>query len=151
MSPGQPVPPSDAAQIRDVLARHAQLFDNRVGDGFSAAYTADATIGGETGPVAPIAQIGSGADPGRVFFPHHTTDVVLHRVDDATVRAWSKYVVIRGDGTAGSGDYQDTVVRTPEGWRIAVRRVSRGSRPETDPDGPSQRSFTARSWLRPSP
>jgi hypothetical protein len=145
------VSPADAAEIRDVLARHAQLFDNRVEGGFVAGYTADATIGGGAGPLAPIAEIGSGAAPGRVFFPHHTTDVVLHRVDDLTVRVWSKYFVIRGDGTAGSGDYQDTVVRTPEGWRIAVRRVSRGSRPETDPDGPSQRSFTARSWRRPTP
>jgi 3-phenylpropionate/cinnamic acid dioxygenase small subunit len=142
---------SVAAEIRDVLARHAELFDNRVEGGFSSAYTAEATIGGETGPLAPIAEIGSGAAPGRVFFPHHTTDVALHRVDDVTVRAWSKYLVIRGDGTAGSGDYQDTLVHTPDGWRIAERRVSRGSRPETDPDGPSQRSFTAGSWRRPTP
>jgi hypothetical protein len=145
------VTPADATEIRDVLARHAELFDNRVQDGFGAAYTSDATIGGEAGPLAPICEIGSGAAPGRVFFPHHTTDVVLHQVDDGTVRAWSRYFVIRGDGTAGSGDYQDTLVRTREGWRIAVRRVSRGSRPDTDPDGPSQRSFTARSWRQPSP
>jgi hypothetical protein len=55
---------------------------------------------------------------------------------------------VRGDGTVGSGDYQDTLVRTAVGWRIAARDVSRGNRLDSDPTGgPSKRSFTFGSWL----
>jgi len=137
---------ADVEAIRDVVARHAHVVDNRAWEETGQAYTADAGLGGESGGLAPVAGLRPSMETGRVFFPHHTTDTVLHRVDDDTVRAWSKYFVVRGDGTAGSGDYQDTVVRTPDGWRIAERRVSRGSRPDTDPDGPSTRQLTFASW-----
>ncbi|MET0931313.1 MAG: nuclear transport factor 2 family protein, partial [Aeromicrobium sp.] len=120
--------------------------DNHAWDALLHAYTSDAGLGGERADLAPVAGLRTSLPAGRVYFPHHTTDTVLHVVDDDTVRAWSKYVVVRGDGTAGSGDYQDTVVRTPDGWRIAARRVSRGSRPDTDPDGPSTRRLTFASW-----
>ncbi len=66
---------------------------------------------------------------------HNTTDVVLDARTDGTIRAWSKFYIVRGDGTVGSGDYQDTLVRTADGWRIAERDVSRGNRLESDPTG----------------
>ncbi|WP_256385334.1 hypothetical protein [Parafrankia colletiae] len=39
------------------------------------------------------------------------------------------------------------MVRTPRGWRIAERSVSRGNRPDDDPDGPSTRTFSAATWV----
>jgi 3-phenylpropionate/cinnamic acid dioxygenase small subunit len=142
---------ADAQEIRDVLARHALMFDNRAWDTASHGYTADAGLGGAEGDLAPVSGLSAAERSPQVYFPHHTTDTVLHAIDSDTVRAWSKYFVIRGDGTAGSGDYQDTVVRTPEGWRIAERRVSRGSRPDTDPDGPSTRELTVATWRAAQP
>lgn len=65
---------------------------------------------------------------------------------DGTARAWSKYVIVRTDGTAGSGDYLDTLVRTPDGWRISRRDVHRGRRRDDDPGGPSERSWTFATW-----
>jgi hypothetical protein len=143
------VTPVDAAtytEVRDLVARHAHLFDNRAPDLMSTAYTEGALMGSDLGPVVSIDDLVSGT-PTRVMFPHHTTDTVVHRVDPDSLRVWSKYFVIRGDGTAGSGDYQDTVVRTPDGWRIAERRVSRGRRPDDDPDGPSVRLLSLDSWI----
>lgn len=139
---------ADAEEIRDLVARHAHVFDNHAWDAAPHAYTGTAGLGGEHGDLGPVTDLRASTSQGRVYFPHHTTDTVLHVVDDDTVRAWSKYFVVRGDGTAGSGDYQDTVVRTLDGWRIAQRRVSRGSRPDTDPDGPSTRLFGFASWRR---
>lgn len=121
------------AEVTDLVARHPQSFDNRAGELMATAYT-------------PAVSFGE-PPPGRVFFPHHTTNTVVHVVDEDTLRVWSKYLVVRGDGTAGSGDYQDTVVRTPDGWRISDRQVSRGNRPDSDVDGPSTRTFTEESWL----
>ncbi len=129
-------------EIVSLLAKHPHVFDNIALGAISAAYTEDAGMG--EGRIADVAQ---GLPFGRVMFPHHTTDIVVHRVGDDTLRVWSKYFVIRGDGTAGSGDYQDTIVRTPDGWRIAERLVTRGNRPEDDPDGPSTRTLTPASWL----
>jgi 3-phenylpropionate/cinnamic acid dioxygenase small subunit len=128
------------AEVVDVLHRHPQAFDNHAWALVPTAYTADATLGGR--PFDPEALV----EPGRVFFPHHTTSVAIHQVDADTLRVWSKYLVVRGDGTVGSGDYQDTLVRTADGWRIAERAVSRGNRPDSDPDGPSTRTLTAATW-----
>jgi hypothetical protein len=82
--------------------------------------------------------------------PHaeHSTDVILDARPDGTVRAWSKFYIVRSDGTVGSGDYQDTLVKTGDGWRIAERDVSRGNRLDTDPTGgASTRTFSVASWL----
>ena len=79
---------------------------------------------------------------------HNTTDVVLDAQPDGSVRAWSKFFIVRTDGTIGSGDYQDTLVQTAAGWRIARRDVSRGNRLDTDPTGgPSRRTFSFATWL----
>jgi hypothetical protein len=58
-------------------------------------------------------------------------------------------MIVRTDGTAGSGDYQDTLVHTTGGWRIARRRASRGNRRDDDPGGPSTRTFDFGSWVGP--
>jgi hypothetical protein len=141
-----PVDAATYAEVRDLVARHAHLFDNRSSSLMGTTYTAGAVMGSDHGPLVSTDQLVS-AVPTRVMFPHHTTDTVVHQVGPDTLRVWSKYLVIRGDGTAGSGDYQDTVVRTPDGWRIAERRVSRGTRPDDDPDGPSVRVLGRDTWI----
>jgi hypothetical protein len=137
-----PVDASTYAEVCSLLARHPFIFDNVVLEAVPAAYTADAVLGSSR-----LQDAVAGLPYGRVMFPHHTTDVAVHRVDDQTLRVWAKYFIVRGDGTAGSGDYQDTLVRSADGWRIARRDVSRGARPEDDPDGPSERTLDATSWL----
>ncbi|MCM3924251.1 nuclear transport factor 2 family protein [Frankia sp. AiPs1] len=137
-----PVDAATYAEVASLLAKHPHLFDNIALGAAPTAYTDDAVMGG-----VPLAEAVRGLPYGRVMFPHHTTDIAVHRVDDDTLRVWAKYFVIRGDGTAGSGDYQDTLVRTPQGWRIAERSVTRGNRPDNDPDGPSTRTLTTATWL----
>jgi hypothetical protein len=47
---------------------------------------------------------------------------VTEHADD-TVRVRSKGLSVMADGRAGTVTYEDTVVRTPAGWRIALRKV----------------------------
>ncbi|MFB7507630.1 nuclear transport factor 2 family protein [Streptomyces broussonetiae] len=52
---------------------------------------------------------------------HHVTNVVVHEGADGRVRARSKGLGVRADGTCGSVTYDDTLVRTSDGWRISHR------------------------------
>jgi len=54
---------------------------------------------------------------------HHITNVVLTEEGDGEVRALSKGIGIMADGSCGSGTYEDRIVHTPAGWRIAHRTV----------------------------
>lgn len=55
---------------------------------------------------------------------HHVTNIVLEELPEGRVLARSKGIGIYADGTCGSLSYEDTVVRTGDGWRIN-RRVAR--------------------------
>ncbi|MGY5060699.1 nuclear transport factor 2 family protein, partial [Streptomyces sp. 900105755] len=55
---------------------------------------------------------------------HHVTNVVVTALADGRVQVRSKGLGIKADGSCGSVSYDDTVVRTADGWRISHRRVS---------------------------
>jgi hypothetical protein len=143
-----PVSGADASQILEVLARYAQVIDNRDWVYADLVFAPDARLGR-----TPVRSAGAGSlraliGDAPATHGHNTTDVILDARPDGTVRAWSKFYIVRGDGTVGSGDYQDTLVRTPAGWRIADRDASRGNRLPSDPTGgASARTFSFASWL----
>jgi SnoaL-like protein len=56
--------------------------------------------------------------------PRRATNVVVEVSEDGEVQVRSKGLGIRADGSCGSVSYDDTVVRTADGWRISIRRVS---------------------------
>lgn len=141
------VPAADASEIIELLARYAHVVDNRDWSRATTVFRADVRLG------SPV--ISSGLESFRALVGsapathgHNSTDVILDARPDGTVRAWSKFYIVRSDGTVGSGDYQDTLVKTADGWRIAERNVSRGNRLDTDPTGgASTRTFSVASWL----
>lgn len=137
-----PVAAEDAAEIHHVLAVYAQVVDNRAWDHVGDVFTDDAIIGdaGLDGFMERVRSV-------HPYHPHYTTDSVLHARADGTVRAWSKYVIVRTDGSIASGDYLDSLVRTEAGWRIAHRVVSHGLRPSSDPGGASERTIAVADWL----
>lgn len=134
-----------AAEILDVLARYAQIIDNRDWDQAHTVFTEDVIFGD---PVRRGIDVVRALVEGvRPYHPHHTTNTILSALPDGSVRAWSKFVIVRTDGTAGSGDYQDTFVQTPNGWRLSRRTASRGNRRADDPGGPSSRTLGFDSWI----
>jgi SnoaL-like domain len=137
-----------ASQILEVLARYAHVVDNRDWDDAAGVFSADVQVGAGPQAIRGVAGFRELVGTAPATHGHNTTDVILDARPDGSVRAWSKFFIVRGDGTIGSGDYQDTLVQTPAGWRISRRDVSRGNRLDTDPTGgPSRRSFSFATWL----
>jgi hypothetical protein len=138
----------DGTEILDLLARYAQVLDNREWSEAASVFTPDVQFGRNPVMSTGIEMLQALIGDAPATHGHNTTDVILDQRPDGTIKAWSKFYIVRGDGTVGSGDYQDTLVRTPEGWRIAQRDASRGNRLDTDPTGgPSRRTFDFASWL----
>jgi 3-phenylpropionate/cinnamic acid dioxygenase small subunit len=139
---------ADAAEILDLLARYAHVIDNRDWAEADAVFAHDVQLGRTPVFGVGIEQLRTLIGNAPATHGHNTTDVILDQRPDGTVRTWCKFYIVRGDGTVGSGDYQDTLVRTADGWRIANRDVSRGNRLDSDPTGgASTRTFSFASWL----
>lgn len=144
----------NAVQIRDVLATYAHCIDNRDWERLPLVFTADARFGAPGTYTESRDEIPGRIDRVAPYHPHYTTDTVIARLPSATdgrerARSWSKYLIVRHDGSLASGDYLDEWVRTDRGWRICQRRVSRGHRWEGDPGGPAQRDLRMRDFLAP--
>jgi SnoaL-like domain len=142
------VPAADASEIIELLARYPHVVDNRDWDQAGTVFRADVQLGRSPVISSGLENLTALVGSAPATHGHNSTDVILDARPDGTVRAWSKFYIVRGDGTVGSGDYQDTLVKTAGGWRIAERDVSRGNRLDTDPTGgPSTRTFSVASWL----
>jgi hypothetical protein len=143
----------DHEEIKAVLARYVQVVDNADWNHVDEVFTADARFGGGTdAPGMPLAEMIDGFDAMVAarpvpLFPHQCSDAVLVAVAPGIVRSWSKFFTVRADGTVTSGDYMDTIVQSETGaWRIKDRSASMGNRPDSDPFGPSRRTFTSAIW-----
>jgi SnoaL-like domain len=143
----------DREEIKTVLAAYVQVVDNADWSRRDEVFTTDATFGGGAdGRGTPLSEMINGFDEMVAarpvpLFPHQCTDAVLVTVAPGVVRSWSKFFTVRADGTITSGDYMDTIVRSETGvWRIKDRSASMGNRPDSDPFGPSRRTFTSAAW-----
>ncbi|MEV5833201.1 nuclear transport factor 2 family protein [Nocardia sp. NPDC052112] len=117
----------DRIEIGDLIALHGHLMDAGELDRMDELFTAEITYDvndfglGELHGIPALREsavaLGNGNPVG-----HHITNVVIAEVDGA-VRVRSKGIGIYADGTSGSVEYDDTVVRAATGWRISYRRV----------------------------
>jgi len=120
---------TDIVAIHQILALYGHLLDDRDWDRLSMVFTDDATFDASDsggGPaVHSLNDLRAMFDNPRTMHPlaHHITNPYVWQDADGTVRARSKIVGILTEGRVGSGSYFDTLVRTPEGWRIRERRV----------------------------
>lgn len=125
----------DRLDIADLLARYCLALDTRDWAGLEAVFTPDAscdygTLGQPEG-AAQIAALVSGT--------LRTLDATQHLIgnvqvevsgDEASARCYLMAQHVRA-GTPGGetylmgGRYEDRVVRTPDGWRLAHRRLVR--------------------------
>jgi len=118
---------ADRDAIRDLLACYTYNGDRgRVAD-LAACFAADGVLeypgNRPVGPAAIAASLTSGRrDPRLTFVRHHITNPLI-RVDGDGATARSYFTVHSNFGPDHSGTYDDTLVRTPEGWRFAHRRV----------------------------
>ncbi|MGI5242363.1 nuclear transport factor 2 family protein [Dactylosporangium sp. CA-139066] len=118
----------DRIAITDLINLHGHLTDRGDFDGLAALFTpgvvydVSALGGGElTGLEALRAAALALGEANPVA--HHVTNIVLRETADGVVHALSKGLGIMADGSAGSVTYEDTLERTPAGWRITHRVV----------------------------
>lgn len=122
-------PYRDRADITDTLLRYATGIDRRDWDTFRSVFTPDCVL--------DYGQIGTfdGVDAVTAFMQqsHAMAGHTMHRLsnividldnDRATARSYVDGLILAQDNTSGVnaiGRYDDELVRTDAGWRIAKR------------------------------
>jgi anthranilate 1,2-dioxygenase small subunit len=134
-------------EIQRLHDRYAHVIDNDLLEQWPALFTEDCLYeivpreNAEAGlPVGLVHCYGQAMLRDRVVslrqaniyeahtYRHLTSGLQLQPLEDGTVDAQSSYVVVqtRTDGESfvfQAGRYQDRLVRTPAGWRFAMRRA----------------------------
>jgi 3-phenylpropionate/cinnamic acid dioxygenase small subunit len=119
----------DRLAIIELVSLHGHLVDDgsldRLEELFASDVVYDLTDFGQ-GVLSGIEAVRDAAWALGAANPvaHHVTNVVVTASADGWVRVRSKGLGIRADGSCGSVSYDDTVVRTADGWRISHRTVS---------------------------
>jgi len=123
---------SDQQEIADVLVRYASGIDRRDWARFRSCWTEDCDV--DYGAVGHW----HGADEVTAWAEsvHAPCGYTMHRItnmdisvcgDAATARSYSDALVLRADNVAGNevdAWYDDELVRTADGWKIAHRRLT---------------------------
>ncbi|MEY8018671.1 MULTISPECIES: nuclear transport factor 2 family protein [Mycobacterium] len=122
----------DRQDISDLLVRYATGIDRRDWPLFRTVFTDDCELDyGEIGAWSGVEAVTDFME--RVHAPAGHT---LHRLtnqaitldgDKAMARTYVDALIMFGDnqsGANGIGFYDDEIVRTPDGWRIARRRFT---------------------------
>lgn len=118
---------ADRDAIRHLLASYTYSGDRgRIAD-LAACFASDGTLefpgASATGPDRIAATLAAGpASPERTFVRHHVTNPLIE-VDGYQATARSYFTVYSNNGPDHAGTYNDRLVRTPAGWRLAHRQV----------------------------
>ncbi|AKU16448.1 nuclear transport factor 2 family protein [Luteipulveratus mongoliensis] len=121
---------ADRLAIHELMALHGHLADSRGADRLHLLMTDDVVMDVTAYDLGVVDGLEANRRlwteaPGNQPVGHHVTNVMVSEDDDGTVRVRSKGIAVMADGTTGTADYDDVVVRTPDGWRIARRVVGR--------------------------
>lgn len=122
-----PLPAGDRLAIHELIALHGHLADDRRPEELDRLLTTDAAYDLSDFGLGIIDGLDAITDlhrrrPGNQPVGHHVTNVMIEEVDGA-VHVRSKGLSVMAGGAAGTCTYEDTVIRTEGGWRIARRRI----------------------------
>ena len=118
----------DRIAVEELISLHGHIVDqgawNRLHEVFEPGAILDLTaFGGEALRGLDAIRDAAVALGERNPVAHHVTNLVV-RADGANVVALSKGFGVRADGSVGSVTYEDRIVGTPAGWRIAQRIIT---------------------------
>ena len=122
----------DRQDISELLVRYATGIDRRDWPLFRTVFTDDCELDyGEIGSWQGVDAVTEFMDKTHAMAGHTlhrlTNQVITVDGDNATARTYIDAVIMFGDNQAGVnawGFYDDEVVRTADGWRIARRRFT---------------------------
>lgn len=121
----------DQLAIHDVIALHGHVADDRDWDRLDELFTHDAVLDLEDfgyGTLHGLAALrdlsGASQDDKRQPLGHHVTNIIITGRDGDTAKARSKALAVMPDGSTGTAEYQDTLQRGQQGWRISHRKVT---------------------------
>lgn len=118
----------DRTAVTDLISMHGHLVDSGRFDRMDELFTADATYDLTDLGRPPLRGLAAAREAALALgdrnpLGHHVTNIVLTELADGRIRALSKGISITTTGTCGTVTYDDTVTRTPDGWRITHRTV----------------------------
>src|SRR5580704_15703009 len=123
---------TDYLEIAQLVASYGHALDSGYGKGengeaYAGLYTADASFAGATGH-DQLVRLGQIQPRGPDFVRHYLTNHVIEPMPGgAKGREYLAVIDNGSDGKASSlflgGHYEDTYVKTPQGWRIKTRRL----------------------------
>lgn len=119
----------DRLAITELLSTHGHLVDDGSLDRLAELFTPDVVYDLTDFGQQPLRGVAAIREAGWALgaanpVAHHVTNVVVTESPDGTARVRSKGLGINADGSCGSVSYDDTVVRTADGWRISHRRLT---------------------------
>src|SRR5215472_12837931 len=122
----------DYLEIAQLVASYGHALDSGYGKGengeaYAALYTPDASFAGATGH-DQLVRLGQIQPRGPDYVRHYLTNHVIEPIPGGAKGKEFLAVIDNGEnGKASSlflgGHYEDTYVKTPEGWRIKTRRL----------------------------
>ena len=115
--------PGDFVELQQLLSRYCHIVDTKAWNQLDQIFAADASV-----TVVDVYPRTTGIDELRALYArmnhpvaHTSSSVIVVESNGSTARLASKWVTVRAEGLAGTGVYEDVVVRTPAGWRISER------------------------------
>jgi hypothetical protein len=126
---------ADRLAIHELMALHGHVADDRRADLLDQLLTEDAVYdlaAYDMGQVVGLPELRRLFEeaPGDQPLAHLVTNVIVTEDADGTVRVRSKGLAVMPNGAAGAALYDDKVVPTEAGWRIAHRTVVPARRPD---------------------
>jgi len=123
-----PLTPADRLALHELANRYGNAVDARDWDALAAVFEPDARFVIGADEPSPVVHVGIDAiiemmRVGRHPVTHHVTNVVVDSSTDP-VRLFFKVLGTGPRGRVGSADYDDSVVRSPDGWRIREHLVT---------------------------
>src|ERR1700727_10306 len=119
---------SDRIALHELVALYGHLLDQRRWDDLHLVFTDDVHIEGFNATTDSIAEKvalwTSGEAIKRLSVAHHITKPVVSEDADGTVSMICKGIMVQADLLSYSVIYEDVLVRTERGWRIAERKVT---------------------------
>ena len=121
------LPIEDTLAIHELLANYGNLIGAKAWDRLDEVFTEDVVFRSSTGRTyASRAELLAYLTSDEAMHPagYHVTNIVLTGVSGDRASTLSKGLYVQVDGRTTTATYDDVVLRTPLGWRLAERTIS---------------------------